>query len=90
MVAEPAAVGRCWSGPGSRDPVAWSTRASRLSWRSEADQDARLGVDLDVPEFLDVPELSPPEPLRLSEVSSRRPGKMAEARGRIINLLDIK
>ena len=34
-----------------------------------------------MPEFLDVPEFPPPEPLRLSEVSSRQPGKMAEGRG---------
>ena len=74
-------------GPGTQ----WSGRpvrpGSRGVRRPGADQDARLGVDLDVPEFFDVPEFPPPEPLRLSEVSSRQPGKMAEARGRILSSL---
>ena len=74
-------------GPGTQwrgRPVRPGSRGVR---RPGADQDARLGVDLDVPEFLDVPQFPPPEPLRLSEVSSRQPGKMAEARGRILSSL---
>eukprot|EP01050_Picozoa_sp_SAG11_P034696 SAG11_NODE_12371_length_706_cov_4.782537_2_plen_67_part_01 len=40
------------AGQGLGRPVRPGSRGVR---RPEADQDARLGVDLDVPEFLDVP-----------------------------------